>query len=646
MSNSVVPAGVAAHAKQLVRNTKLVKRTEEKQPAHHEQQAADKDADAVHAIQTQEAEHVQSSMSDVSLSTDFSFSGALSDAAADSASLISAETSADDEGGSTGDDGDGAGGTILLVGAVGLAGLGVAVLAGGGGHKNEAPDITSASTATIAENAPITTAVYTTVATDPDGDALTYSLSGTDAAAFAISSTGVVTLKAPADFEAKSSYSFTVTASDGELSDTQAVTVTVGNVTGANGDKPAFTSGTTASIAENSATTTTVYDANVTGTGATFALTGTDAGAFNIDAATGVVTFKNSPDFEAKASYAIGVVATQDGGTNTQNVTVSVTNVNEAPTFDSGSTATTPENVPTTTVIYDAHVTGTAPTTFAVTGTDAAAFTIDSDDGELRFVQSPNFEAKAAYDVTVTASSGGETTSQAVHITVTDVAVEGPAFTSGTSVDIPENSPTSTTVYDADATGSGQVTFALTGADAGAFDINTSNGIVTFKESPDFETKAEYAITVTATDGNGTSSQAVAVHVTDVDPEGPVVTEKVIDLNGTAQTVVTLDDASAGATTFLDDFAVGQNVVLTGFGDDDIIKVSNITDLNQYSFTTGSGGAGQPDSNDLVITFNNGAGLFERIVIQDIIDTSVPGFFNTYEGAVTHTGGQEFMTIA
>jgi hypothetical protein len=420
-------------------------------------------------------------MSDVSLSSDFSFSGALSTAAADSASLISADTTADDEGGSsTGDDGDGAGGTILLVGAVGLAGLGVAVLAGGGGHKNEAPDITSASTASIAENAAITTTVYTTVATDPDGDALTYSLSGTDAGAFNISSTGVVTLKAPADFEGKPTYNFTVTASDGELSDTQAVTVNVSNVTGANGDKPVFTSGTTASIAENSATTTTVYDANVTGTGAAIALTGTDAGAFNIDSTTGVVTFKASPDFEAKSSYAIGVIATQDTTTTTQNVTVSVTNVVEAPTFDSGSTATTPENIPTTTVVYDAHVTGTAPTTFAVTGTDAASFKIDSDDGELRFVQSPNFEGKAAYDVTVTASSGGETSSQAVHISITDVNPEGPVFTSGTSVTIPENSPIATTVYDADATGTGQVTFSLAGTDAGAFDINTSNGVVTF----------------------------------------------------------------------------------------------------------------------------------------------------------------------
>ncbi|MCS7487804.1 hypothetical protein UA24_15395, partial [Marinomonas sp. BSi20414] len=80
--------------------------------------------------------------------------------------------------------------------------------------------------------------IYTVTATDADGttanNTLTYSLTGTDASLLDINaSTGVVTLKASANFETKSSYSFNVVATDngtGNLMDTQAVTVSVNDV--------------------------------------------------------------------------------------------------------------------------------------------------------------------------------------------------------------------------------------------------------------------------------------------------------------------------------------------------------------------------------------------------------------------------------
>jgi len=423
MSNSVVPAAAVAHAKQLVKNKKLTKRTEDQKPAQDEQQAADHKADAANAVQVERADHAQGSMSATSMSGDFSFGGALSAAADSSASLVA--ESAQDDGGSVGDDGDGAGGTILLVGAVGLAGLGVAVLAGGGGKSNEAPDITSGSTAAVAENAPVTTVVYTTVATDPDGDSLTYSLSGSDAAAFDISSTGVVTLKASADFETKSSYSFNVVVSDGDLTDTQAVTVTVGNVAG---EAPVFTSGTTASIAENSPIATVVYDANVTGANATFALTGADAAAFSINPTTGEVTFKASPDYEAETTYTIGIIATQDGGTSTQNVTISVTDVVEpGPTFTSATASLAiDENVPTSTVVYDADATGTGEITYSLTGADAGFFSINEETGVVTFKASPDFEADPSYTLTVRATDENGSTDLTLDVTINDLPETGP----------------------------------------------------------------------------------------------------------------------------------------------------------------------------------------------------------------------------
>ena len=63
----------------------------------------------------------------------------------------------------------------------------------------------------VAENQ---TAVTTVSASDADGDALTYSISGTDAGALSISSSGVLTFNSAPDYETKDSYSITVKVSD------------------------------------------------------------------------------------------------------------------------------------------------------------------------------------------------------------------------------------------------------------------------------------------------------------------------------------------------------------------------------------------------------------------------------------------------
>src|SRR5712664_659290 len=95
---------------------------------------------------------------------------------------------------------------------------------------NDAPTVTSDATASVAENAPASTVVYTATATDPDaGDTKTWSLTGTDASLLTINaSTGAVTLNASANFEAKNSYSFNVVDTDsGGLTGSKAVVLSV-----------------------------------------------------------------------------------------------------------------------------------------------------------------------------------------------------------------------------------------------------------------------------------------------------------------------------------------------------------------------------------------------------------------------------------
>ncbi len=98
---------------------------------------------------------------------------------------------------------------------------------------NLPPTITSASSVSVVENS--TGVAYTIVATDPNpGTVLTYNISGSDVARFAVnSSTGAISFLVSPDFELPSDvgsnnvYDIVVTASDGTLSVSKAVSIIV-----------------------------------------------------------------------------------------------------------------------------------------------------------------------------------------------------------------------------------------------------------------------------------------------------------------------------------------------------------------------------------------------------------------------------------
>ncbi|MDE0682967.1 MAG: cadherin domain-containing protein [Candidatus Poribacteria bacterium] len=97
--------------------------------------------------------------------------------------------------------------------------------------ENRAPVFAGggSTTRSIPENTPAGQNVGSPVsATDEDDDTLTYTLSGTDAAAFSIvSTTGQLKTKAPLDFETKNAYTVTVTVSDGGRTNTITVAITI-----------------------------------------------------------------------------------------------------------------------------------------------------------------------------------------------------------------------------------------------------------------------------------------------------------------------------------------------------------------------------------------------------------------------------------
>ena len=409
-------------------------------------------------------------------------------------------------------------------------------------ENDNAPAFTSPATARVAENQ---VAAYEAAATDADGDPLSYSLSGTDAALFTIdANTGAVSFRAAPDFEAPGDadgdnvYDIIVTASDDTNSTEQPVAITVTNE---NDNPPAFTSPATVRVAENQVAAYEAAAADADGGPLSYSLSGTDAALFTIDANTGVVSFRAAPDFEAPGDddgdnvYDIIVTASDGANSTEQPVAITVTNENDnAPAFTSPATVRVAENQVAAYEAAAADADG-GPLSYSLSGTDAALFTIDANTGEVSFRAAPDFEAPGdddgdnVYDIIVTASDGANSTEQPVAITVTNENDNVPAFTSPATVRVAENQGAAYEAAAADADG-GPLSYSLSGTDAALFTIDANTGEVSFRAAPDFEAPGDadgdnvYDIIVTASDDTNSTEQPVTITVTNENDNVPAFT--------------------------------------------------------------------------------------------------------------------------
>ena len=394
-------------------------------------------------------------------------------------------------------------------------------------------------------------------AEDPDDwrRRLTYSLGGTDASVFDIdTSTGQLKTKAALDHETKASYEVTVSVRDSKddsgntdtaTDDTIDVTITV---TDAN-DAPEFpsTGANARSIAENTADNANI-GAPVMATDAdndslTYTLEGTDAGSFAIDDSSGQLKTKSALDHEDKETYTVTVKASDgNDGVDTIDVTITVTDVNEPPDFDSETaTRTVPENTAANLPVGPA-VSAEDPDngdslTYSLGGTDSASFGINGSTGQITVGTGTrlDYETKPSYEVTVTAT---DLLNLSDTITVTINVTEGndpPVFATDTATRrVTENTPASTNLGDAfsatDADNDNP-TYTLEGTDASSFDIVSTSGQLQTKDALDYEAKPSYSVTVKAADASDSGTIDVTITVTDVNepplaPGRPDVSEK------------------------------------------------------------------------------------------------------------------------
>ena len=277
-------------------------------------------------------------------------------------------------------------------------------------YLSYAPVFSSAAVYSIDENE---VNVGTATATDADGDDVSFTITSDD---LEITTDGVLTFISAPDYETQTSYTATITVSDGTNITTQDITINVNNI---NDNTPTITSVDTFNIDENLTAIGTLTGDDADGDAISFSISGDDASSVSVNATSGVLVFNTAPDFESKTAYSI--VATVDDGlfSATQNITININNVDEPPVFTSSDTFSADENQTSMGSIAATDPEG-ASVSYSISGSDAGALSI-SDSGVITFDSAPNYEVKNTYSITATANDGTIAATQDITININDV---------------------------------------------------------------------------------------------------------------------------------------------------------------------------------------------------------------------------------
>ena len=414
-------------------------------------------------------------------------------------------------------------------------------------HINRAPEFLDRNPERIVnENAAADAPVGDPVtAEDPDDDPLTYTLGGADVDSFDINpSNGQISVPADTDldFETRSSYSVTLTATDPSAArDIVSVTITVADVN----EPPDVTEGEIdLEYAENGTEAVEQFVAvDPEGQDVDWRLSGDDISDFSITG--GSLTFNSPPDFEAPSDfgsnnvYDVTVGASDPGGRLTWiDVTVTVTNVDEAGTVTL-STDRPGEGIPLNAQLTDPdRISSTIRWQWArsadadgssgwadIGGSSSGIYTPVALDVGYYLQATASYEdaeslteAKIARDVTGNAVLARPEINQA------------PEFLDRSPErSVNENADSGDAVGDPvaaeDANGD-TLAYVISGTDAESFDIDEDTGQISVgaDTSLNFETKDSYQVSVMASDPDGESDMvSVVINVSDVD-EPPTYT--------------------------------------------------------------------------------------------------------------------------
>ena len=446
---------------------------------------------------------------------------------------------------------------------------------------DDAPTVANAiADFTVLEDASNSTVDYSNVFTDGDNndDDITKAVqsnNNTDLVSASISG-NALTLDYVANQYGTATINIRGTSNGETVDDAFVVTVTGVN------DEPSFTKGSNVSVNEDAgAQTASGWASNISkGTNdpssqsLTFTTSNNNNSLFSSQPAinaSGVLTFTSAAN--ATGSATVSIILTDDGGTansgddtySTQTFTITVNNVNDAPTDLASSNTTAGGGDAANTFIGNLTATDLDDETHTFTissGKDGAKFKIV--DGTKLYTNAEMVYDDQPYTLDIVATDDdGATYEKELTINVTDNN-SLPVVTSSQTFTIAENASNGTAVSgnsgaiaatDADGDGLSNWTI-VSGNDAGKFALNASSGVITVAGGLDYETTTSYTLTVKVSDGSVFSAtKTITINVTDINDLAPAVVDSSFSINenvasGTSVGTPRATDGDGSSTTF------------------------------------------------------------------------------------------------
>jgi len=368
---------------------------------------------------------------------------------------------------------------------------------------NDVP-VTSDQNLTPPEDTPVSGQV---VATDVEGDTLSYSISST-------ATNGTVTLNPVTGafvYTPSANYNgsdkFVVTVSDGQGGTTTS-TITIG-VTPVN-DVP-VSADQNLTTPEDTPIAGTVVASDVDGDTLSYTISSTtNNGTVTLNPATGAFVYTPSANYNGSDSFVV-TITDGNGGTTTSTITIGVTPANDAP-VSADQNLTTPEETPIAGTVVASDVDGdTLSYSISSTATNGTV-TLNPATGAFVYSPSANYNGSDKFVVTISDGQGGTTTST---ITIGVTPVNDAPVSGNQNLTTPEDTAISGQVLATDADGD-TLTYSLSSNSSnGSVSLNPATGAFVYTPNANYNGSDSFVVTVS--DGNGgTTTSTITIGITPV----------------------------------------------------------------------------------------------------------------------------------